>query len=422
MENPFFYGNPVPPASFIGRRREIRRVAGRLCNGGQSSAIIGEPRSGKTSLLDYLSAPEFRSELYGAAGERFLFQFIDSQTLGVQFTQAQFWEYALQPFFERVVAPDPAGPLGQAYEFCQQNSFGTFSLERLFTKMTLEPWRLVLMLDEFDQLLHHPILNCGEFFGSLRSLTSRNRALALIIAARSSLGELNEATQEMSHHGSPYFNFLDELMLSPLTDRDVAELLDRASERFSPDDCQFVLQVAGGHPYLLQAAGYELWETYEEGEPDALRRRAEAGRRLYDKAAMVISDTWRIWEPATKRAFATIALMQLNLPHLEGIELDDSLQDLGPERTFLEKQGYVMMAESMPGGWMVRPQAYLWWMADELLRAVREEAVFEAWLRALEWETFFRQGDREPLARAARLIGDGLKGGAYILIQGEKKK
>jgi hypothetical protein len=34
MQNPFFYGNPVPYNQFIGRERELRRIAGRIANQG----------------------------------------------------------------------------------------------------------------------------------------------------------------------------------------------------------------------------------------------------------------------------------------------------------------------------------------------------------------------------------------------------
>ena len=34
MSNPFFYGNPVLSDQFIGRRRELRRIAGRIVNQG----------------------------------------------------------------------------------------------------------------------------------------------------------------------------------------------------------------------------------------------------------------------------------------------------------------------------------------------------------------------------------------------------
>jgi len=56
MSNPFFYGNPVFPDQFLDRRRELRRITGRITNQGQSTTIVGESRNGKTSLLLYLSA------------------------------------------------------------------------------------------------------------------------------------------------------------------------------------------------------------------------------------------------------------------------------------------------------------------------------------------------------------------------------
>lgn len=88
MSNPFFYGNHVRPEQFIDRRRELRRIVGRVLNQGQSTAVVGEPCSGKTSLLEYLKAPETRENLYGAHSERLLFSYLDSQMLGGEFIQA----------------------------------------------------------------------------------------------------------------------------------------------------------------------------------------------------------------------------------------------------------------------------------------------------------------------------------------------
>ena len=95
--NPFISGNPVSGPQFINRKKEIRRVVGRILNYGQSSAIVGEPRSGKTSLLQYLSAPENAEALYGEEKENLLFSFVDSLALGRQFSPAEFWKYVLEP-------------------------------------------------------------------------------------------------------------------------------------------------------------------------------------------------------------------------------------------------------------------------------------------------------------------------------------
>jgi len=79
MSNPFFYGDPIPPKLFVGRDRELRRIINRIITG-QSTAIIGEPRSGKTSLLLYLAEPTLCQTHYDTHGEQLLFSFLDVQT------------------------------------------------------------------------------------------------------------------------------------------------------------------------------------------------------------------------------------------------------------------------------------------------------------------------------------------------------
>ena len=112
MVNPFFYGNPVPPELFVGRKRDVRRISGRIRNRGQSTAIVGEPRCGKTSLLDYLSAPETQITLYGEDSHHLIFNYLDTQSLSGEFSQTQFWELTLSPFHERVIASHPNSPPG----------------------------------------------------------------------------------------------------------------------------------------------------------------------------------------------------------------------------------------------------------------------------------------------------------------------
>jgi len=418
MSNPFFYGNPVRPDQFTDRRRELRRITSRIVNQGQSTAVVGEPRSGKTSLLEYLAAPEAR-QLYSACEKRLVFSYLDAHTLGTKFSQAQFWEVALRPLQERAIAPKPDSPLAQAYEMCQENDFGCFVLERFLAQMELTVWRLVLMLDEFDVLLDHPILNCAEFFGGLRSLVSRSRgALALVIASRRPLTSLNEDTQQFSRTGSPYFNFLDEITLGPWPDKDVAELLRRAADRFTTDDRRFIAEVAGGHPYLVQVAASALWEAYEEGERDSNRRRQRAGQSLYDEVALTLSDIWRLWSPEMRRALTAVALAHIPAKSRLYVErLVPDMPDLELELRSLAKQGFVAEDEAIPGGWRVRPGALLWWLADELVRTVRREVPFEEWLQAQEWEGLLTRGERQQLGRAVRAIGGKLRDGAAPLIK-----
>jgi len=313
VPNPFFYGRPVPPDLLLNRRRELRRIIGRIINQGQSTAIVGDPHSGKTSLLLHLAAPQNRKTLYGADRERLLFSFLDAETFSSQLNPVQFWEYALRPLHEQVTVSQPDSSLAQTYQVCRENGFGAFVLERLLAQMETQGWRLVLLLDEFDLLLHHPVLSSAEFFGSLRSLASRSRgALALVMTSRYSLTQLNEATQQFSRGGSPYFNFLDEITLGPLPDKSIEELSHWAEDRFTPDDRRFIVKVAGGHPYLSQMAACELWEGYREDEGDAERLRHRVGHILLDDATPAIGDIWQFWHSTTRMAFTVVALAHIS--------------------------------------------------------------------------------------------------------------
>jgi hypothetical protein len=421
MPNPFFFGNPVPPEQFIGRSHELRRIVGRILNQGQSTAVVGEPRSGKTSLLLYLKAPETRDELYGERSDQLLFSYLDAHTFGNTFTQVEFWKHALRPL--RIKLTHAASPLGQAYRTCREDQFGTFVLERLLAQMRADNLRLVLLVNQFDVLLHHEVLNCTEFFGGLRALASRSRgALALVIGSRRPLTTLNRETQDLSRTGSPYFNFMDEVILRPLSSKAVSKLLDRAGELFTTEDRRYLSRVAGGHPYLLQMAASEMWMAYSEGIDDRFRRWQQVGERLYGTAALTLSDTWRLWSSAMKRAFTSVAIADVSslleqrkfymLPLIR-----DARRDCGPELRMLCTQGFITKDDAMPTGYHVRPQAFLWWMADEIVRMARDEKPVEAWLRAQELGVMLTKGEKEQLHEAVRTIGEMLRGGATILIE-----
>src|SRR5690242_20648169 len=95
ISNPFVSGNPVDSAGFFDRTEVVYRIRDRLRNRGQSTAIFGEPRSGKTSVLRYLSAPENAERLYGSGAERLVYSIVDMQTFGGDISITDFWRRAL---------------------------------------------------------------------------------------------------------------------------------------------------------------------------------------------------------------------------------------------------------------------------------------------------------------------------------------
>lgn len=425
MSNPFYYGSPVATTQFLNRRKVLQRVVSRLRSQGQSTAIVGEPRMGKTSLLDYLKDPANQDGLYGDEGQRFIFSFIDIQMLGGEFSQAEFWEKVLSPLQEQLlVSAADDDPLAQHYRICQENNFGTFTLERFFKQLGQDQWRLVLLLDEFDLLLHHPTLNSAEFFGGLRALTSRSRgALAVVTASRQSLTTLNAETQALNPTGSPYFNIFTEVNLGPFPNKDIAALLNQAGHgTFSAADRRYIEAVAGGHPYLLQLVAAAVFDERHSGEQDAKRQHLAAGQRVYQETKFHFQNTWDIWSGETRKAITTVALAQI--PHLlkhhdfRAKKFIQELPDFSPEIHTLKTIGWLEEEADIPGGYAVTQGAMLWWLSDELLRTIRSDTPFEEWLRNQEVIVgpFTRQ-QVDAMTEAAQYIGGLLHQGATTLIE-----
>ncbi len=278
------------------------------------------------------------------------------------------------------------------------------------------------MLDEFDVLLNHPHLNNAEFFGSLRSLASLQPALSLLIASRQSLSTLNTQTQEYNTAtGSPYFNILREITLEPLADEQSKTLLKKAGERFNIEDRRFISKIAGTHPYLLQTAASALWEAYEDGQTDPLQRREQAGQQLYNNAELTFSDTWRLWTPMTRMAVMTIALTQIpklvkNNTFTQKRLLRDMRDFTGQELRRLEKTGFISKDSGNPSGWRIYPEVLLWWLADELTRAVRDEKSFNEWTQKQEWE--LTNAQKQQLSQTGQSIANNvIASGIFELIK-----
>ena len=410
--SPFVHGGPVTPNDFLNRQRELRRLLNRL-EKGQATAIVGQPHTGKTSMLRFVLDKVKRDGIVGGKLDRCWFREVDSHMLGRKFDQSAFWAFVLEP----VTVYFDSGELPTLYKSAQENGFGAFTLKRLFAALDQANWRIVVLLDEFDALLTHPILNSAEFYGSLRSLTSRFSSLALIIATRRSLNQLNVQTQEINPHSSPYFNIFTELRLGPLPKRDVAHLLSYAQDRFDSNDRQFVVLASGRQPYLVQLAADILWEVDQEGKQGIERYRL-AGEELRIQSERHFADTWRSWSNAERKVIMAIALAQMALlvedHYFEWSNLIEDINDYTPELRSLEKSGTIVKVSK--GDRQIKQRALLWWLADEVKRMVRDEDTFEEWLEEQEFEGIFTQEERRGLGQIANELAGLLGQGATTLI------
>jgi hypothetical protein len=404
-QNPFIYGDPVPVDRFIGRRSEIRRITNRICSSGSSSALIGEPRSGKSSILKYIKAEENQNRLFGDWAGRLLFVEVDAQNLESDISPIQFWEMML----DRVKGNfEGLQGVTEAYRACKHNNWSAFALERFFHELNLSKHKIVLLLDEFGSLLDHPKLHGTDFYGKLRSLSTRFESFVLLLSSRYLPISLHNKTLLINPHGSPYFNFLAVFVVQPFSAEEVDSLLKMAGRRFTKQEKQFIHDLSGGHPYLLQVAASALWESYNDKEKDTDARQRRVADELYREANDTLGASWGLWSPKVKIAFMTIVLNEIPfiLPErsFDLISLVKQLDDLAPEIRFLSEQGYISPDPGSDSGWRVRIKAFVWWLADELRRSLRSDESFEKWFASQEWDGLLTRGERENFKQTVRKV------------------
>jgi hypothetical protein len=382
--HPFIYGRPVRPGEFLDREAELRTIFNRLRNR-ESTAVVGEPHIGKSSLLLQLADEATQRKYLGDDARCLVVSLLDLQPISGDYTPTDFWEEVLEPLREHPGHRTTARRLGEAAE----TDYARHSLKRLFNRLGRQDHRLVLLLDEFERLLIHPSFQDPSFFGLLRHLATLTGGLALVPASRLSLREMNEQGRGLLDTGSPFFNNVIEVRLRPFDEQTIDALLDRAGETFSPDDRRFIRRVAGRHPFLLQAMVAALVEITGDD------CQARAAQSFYEGISFHFDDLWRGLDDRTRTTAVILSLVELGGRALGRdfaygeIERADAF---GPELRRLAESG---LAERASGGWQfdrehlllwrgerwtVGAQAFAWWVRDVIVARSRRVPSCEEWL------------------------------------------
>jgi hypothetical protein len=260
-ENPFTFGNPIrDPERFYGRQDELRQVASRLLSSvHESTAVVGERRSGKTSLLLHLSHPLVMERL-GLDAEHYCLVYIDFQGL-VDITPQRFWQRLLKKMSRAVCHQ---GLQEQIEALLNMPEFDLFDLEDLFESAASASLTTVLLLDEFEYITQNPNFK-GDFFGGLRGLAIHHN-LPLVTATRRDLVDLCHSDEIK---GSPFFNIFASVVLRPFTRQEVLALLDGYTKDSDVHpgavEIDLIYQLGGGNPFFTQMAGYYLIEARRKG-------------------------------------------------------------------------------------------------------------------------------------------------------------
>ena len=287
--NPFTYGNPISdPKRFVGRDREVEQVFMRLRNPEfESSSIVGERRSGKTSLLNYIAHPDAISH-YGLNPETYLFVYLDLEMITATSTPTRLYQYMLRRIASKV---QDETLKKQLRDTSQYDTIDTYDLAEVLDSMEDEGLHVVLLIDEFENVGDNA--NFGpDFYYGLRSLAIHHD-LALITSTRVDLVEIAHSDAVRS---SPFFNIFATINLPSFSAADVQKMLKNYLEdtdiSFSDTEQEHVLTLSGRVPFFVQMGLHFLFEAYQS-EVEESRRLAYVEERLQEAAPPHLENYWQ---------------------------------------------------------------------------------------------------------------------------------
>jgi transcriptional regulator with XRE-family HTH domain len=247
-------GIPIShPSQFFGQTQALKRIrrAWQQPSTLQHVAVIGERRSGKTSLLKYLQQiaktpitelrPEQPQGWNRWLPKNFQFAFVDFQRITMSKPESLLRNILKQL---KLDAPEP----------CDLISFSEL-LEDHLDKPT------IILMDEVGAGLKSPDLD-SIFWSNMRALGSIGQ-LGLVITAHEPIHTLAKDNGKES----PFFNIFGHTMrLGPLTEPEALKLINSFSHPLTTEDVDWLLQNSGGWTALLQILCDERIHALEENE------------------------------------------------------------------------------------------------------------------------------------------------------------
>lgn len=438
--NPFIYGRPVPAERHINRHDALMTIFSRIKNM-ESTAIVGDPQSGKSSLIKYMISEEVLKSRLKQTSKSLVIVEVDAYAiwLSEKKTPIDFWRFVLD-VVERKLED---GVLKDGIKSVRSNQYGSATLGEYFKLMAKSEKRVLLVIDEFDSLLHHPNFANAEFFGGLRYLATQTDGLQLITSSIMSVVEMDDYSSKINPMGSPFFNNFIKVTLELFDDDSISELIKTSLKstgiKFDEHDMDFVVRLSGRHPYRLQAACAALFDGIVT-KRDPEDRYLYASEKFSTQTEHHFNEIWKRLDEKSRTALVIMTVlwlggMVLGKDYSFG-EIERS-QSFKPELDKLLKLGLVEKVGKkskwqfdfdplllwQDQKWQVSCEGMVWWIAKIIVGGSREIPDFNKWLHDQEvlgyiltrkqWETI-----KYLVSKIPSSIGEGMSSVFIQFIKG----
>lgn len=370
IQNPY---NHVPienPDHFFNRETLTQTLMNSLFSGSvRCISLVGERKSGKTSLVKHLSHPS-TIEASGFKMDHHLFVFIHcGQDRRALISQEDFYRLLLKrlyveaslrmPDFSNNINVNVTNP-----DYSWQEEWG-----KILQELTTREFSVIIILDNFEALLKQHLLE-EELFGGFHGYAAANfawitctfRPLPLLFEEA-----FNKFTipEDIIKSESDFYNlFAHYYAVGLFEQKDIEKLISLPAAtqniRFSEQDRETILRFGGRFPYFIQQACYHFFEAYQQGE---IHQEVVLQECMKD-AEQIWPGYWRRLNARQKRLLYSIASNHPVKPSTETEHLKYAslvYEENGRLYPFSEEfRKFVIKREHSPMGYPVNPGERLW--------------------------------------------------------------
>lgn len=273
LYNPYQDMKAVRSGMFFGRRRILRRLYSAIVSQ-QCVSLVGSRHIGKSSVLQNLRCLELQRR-YEYDLSRHLLISIDLREYLQKSSDDFFDAVCKQIILQSPLSLDVNGLAGED-EFCE-----------ILDQINEQGFHPVLLMDSFDNITRNKSF-CPDFFSFLRAQATRVSYVTASLAPLSTVCHTGIET-------SPFFNIFGTSTLESLEPDEARQLVaqpaDKAGLCFSDAEIEWVLTLAGRHPFFLQRVCYHLFDEKMNQVSGEVDRRLVKDR-AYNELCSHFEDTW----------------------------------------------------------------------------------------------------------------------------------
>jgi hypothetical protein len=304
MANPFFPGKPVAPEHFVGRTSEINFACDLIC-ARSHCAIWGGPGMGKTSFLRKLASEQTLQE-HGIDTSKAVIVLLNCQNI-TPFTPAGFWREALTLLCDQL---DSEPQLQAEIKPSLERTVTNDSLRQAIRRLGRKGKFLLLLVDDFDAALvsndQYTEAEMGAFLAQCRSLAVHAEEAQYLSMIVTSLEPLSKPGPPLNPNASPWYNHYLFQSLKLFTTGELVQVLNIIRP---PTLRGEIINITGGHPSLVQIAGFLMYGNMQLGS----NTDANSFARDFERDTQHIFQTiWTRCNPTEQALLMLIALLDMD--------------------------------------------------------------------------------------------------------------